>query len=125
MVVVEQNIARASNTHLGQRVSVRTAAGDVPFTVVGIVSDQQMNGTVLFTPLTTMQSVLHTPGAVNEYWIQTTSGNHQLIDQTNTRSSTHSPPTGCRCQPNASTSARPTTAPPTAASPPRSPCSAC
>jgi len=32
-----------------------------------------------------MQSVLHTPGAVNEYWIQTTSSNHHLIDQTNTR----------------------------------------
>jgi len=85
VVVVEQAIARASGTHLGQRVTVRTAAGDVPFTVVGIVSDQQDSGTVLYVPLTTMQSVLHTPGAVNTYWIQTTSGNHQLIDQTNAR----------------------------------------
>jgi putative ABC transport system permease protein len=85
VVVVEQNIARASNTHLGQRVTLRTAAGDVPFTVVGIVSDQQDNGTVLYAPLTTMQAVLHTAGAVNTYWIQTTSANHQLIDQTNTR----------------------------------------
>jgi putative ABC transport system permease protein len=85
VIVVEQSIARASNTHVGQRVSVRTAAGDVSFTVVGIVSDQQMSGTVLFVPLATMQSVLHTPGAVNWYWIQTTSGNHQLIDQTNMR----------------------------------------
>jgi putative ABC transport system permease protein len=64
---------------------VRTAAGDVPFTVVGIVSDQQQMGTVLYVPLATMQSVLHTPGAVNEYWIQTRSHNHHLIDQTNTR----------------------------------------
>jgi putative ABC transport system permease protein len=32
-----------------------------------------------------MQSVLRTPGAVNEYWIQTTSANHDLIDATNTR----------------------------------------
>ncbi|HYB29579.1 MAG TPA: FtsX-like permease family protein [Solirubrobacteraceae bacterium] len=85
VVVVEQSIARASGTHLGQLVTVRTAAGDVPFTVVGIVSDQQDSGTVLYAPLTTMQSVLHTPGAVNTYWIQTTSGNHQLIDQTNAR----------------------------------------
>jgi len=85
VTVVEQSIARASNTHLGQRVIVRTAAGRVPFTVVGIVSDQQRNGTVMFVPLATMQSVLHTPGAVNWYWIQTTSGNHQLIDQTNSR----------------------------------------
>ena len=85
MVVVEQTIARASNTHLGQRVELSTAAGPAQFTVVGIVSDQQQNGTVLFAPLTTMQSVLHTPGAVNEYWIQTTFSNHNAIDATNTR----------------------------------------
>lgn len=85
VLVLEQTIARASNTHLGQRVTVSTASGRVQFTVVGIVSDQQQNGTALYAPLTTMQSVLHTPGAVNEYWIQTTSANHHLIDQTNTR----------------------------------------
>ena len=85
VVVVEQSIARASGTHLGQRVTVHTTAGDVSFTVVGIVSDQQENGTVLYVPLSTMQSVLHTPGAVNAYWIQTTSASRHLIDQTNTR----------------------------------------
>ena len=85
VVVVEQNIARASNTKVGQRVTVRTAIGQVPFTVVGIVSDQQNNGTVLFAPLATMQAVLHTPGAANAYWIQTTSAEHSLIDQTNAR----------------------------------------
>ena len=84
-VVVEQTIARLSNTHLGQQVELSTAAGPARFTVVGIVSDQQQNGTVLYTPLTTMQSVLHTPAAVNVYWIQTTSTNHNLIDATNTR----------------------------------------
>ncbi len=85
VVVIEQSIARAGNTNLGQRITVRTAIGQVPFTVVGIVSDQQENGTVMFAPLTTMEAVLHTPGAVNAYWIQTTSGNHYLIDQTNAR----------------------------------------
>ncbi|HUA06111.1 MAG TPA: FtsX-like permease family protein [Solirubrobacteraceae bacterium] len=85
VVVIEQSIARASGTHLGQRLLVRTAVDQVPFMVVGIVSDQQENGTVLYVPLTTMQSVLHAPGAVNEYWIQTTSAGHNLIDQTNMR----------------------------------------
>ncbi len=85
VLVVEQSIARASNTHLGQRVELSTASGPAQFTVVGIVSDQQNDGTVLYAPLSTMQSVLHTPGAVNEYWIQTTSANHHLIDATNTR----------------------------------------
>jgi putative ABC transport system permease protein len=85
VVVVEQNIARATSTRVGQHVVLSTAAGPAPFTVVGIVSDQQDNGTDLFVPITTMQSVLHIPGAVNTYWIQTTSGNHHLIDLTNTR----------------------------------------
>jgi len=85
VVVVEQNIARATNTHLGQRVELSTASGPARFTVVGIVSDQQDNGMDMFVPLTTLQSVLHTPGAVNDYWIQTTSTNHKLIDATNTR----------------------------------------
>jgi putative ABC transport system permease protein len=85
VVVVEQSIAGAANTHAGQRIELSTAAGSVQFKVIGIVSDQQMNGTVLFVPLTTMQSVLHTPGAINDYWIQTTSSNHNLIDATNTR----------------------------------------
>jgi len=85
VAVVEQSIAHASRTHLGPRVTVHTTAGDVPFTVVGLVSDLQMNGTVLYVPLTTMQSVLHTPGSVNAYWMQTTSASHNLIDQTNMR----------------------------------------
>jgi putative ABC transport system permease protein len=85
VVVVEQNIARVTSTHVGQRVVLSTAAGPAQFTVVGIVSDQQDNGTDMFVALTTMQSVLHSPGAVNTYWIQTTSSSHKLIDHTNTR----------------------------------------
>ena len=85
VVVVEQNIARVTGTHLGQQLELSTASGPARFKVVGIVSDQQDNGTDVFIPLTTMQSVLHTPGAVNTYWVQTTSTNHNLIDQTNTR----------------------------------------
>lgn len=85
VVVVEQNIARVTGTHLGQQLELSTASGPARFKVVGIVSDQQDNGTDVFIPLSTMQSVLHTPGAVNTYWIQTTSSNHNLIDRTNTR----------------------------------------
>jgi ABC-type antimicrobial peptide transport system permease subunit len=85
VVVVEQNIARATSTRVGRRIELSTAAGPARFTVVGIVSDQQDNGMDMFTPVTTMQDVLHTPGAVNAYWIRTTSGAHGLIDATNTR----------------------------------------
>jgi putative ABC transport system permease protein len=85
VVVIEQSIARATSTHVGERVPLATASGPASFTVVGIVSDQQDNGTVLFVPLSTMQAVLHTPGAANGYWIRTTSADHNLIDATNTR----------------------------------------
>jgi putative ABC transport system permease protein len=85
VVVVEQSIARVTGTHLGQQLELSTASGPARFRVVGIVSDQQDNGTDVFVPLTTMQAVLHTPGAVNTYWIQTSSSNHTLIDRTNTR----------------------------------------
>ncbi len=85
VVVVEENIARVTGTRIGQQIEVSTAAGPAQFTVVGIVSDQQDNGNDLFVPLTTMQTVLHTPGAVNTYWIQTTSGDHNLIDIANSR----------------------------------------
>ncbi|HUB73133.1 MAG TPA: FtsX-like permease family protein [Solirubrobacteraceae bacterium] len=85
VLVVEQSIARATDTHLGQRLQLSTASGPARFTVVGIVSDQQEDGTVLFAPLTAMQSVLRTPGAVNGYWIQTTSDDHSLVDATGTR----------------------------------------
>jgi ABC-type lipoprotein release transport system permease subunit len=85
VVVVEQNLARATGTHFGQLIELSTAAGPARFRVVGIVSDQQDNGMDMFVPLTTLQSVLHTPGAINEFWIQTTSANHHLIDLTNDR----------------------------------------
>ncbi|HET7296511.1 MAG TPA: FtsX-like permease family protein, partial [Gemmatimonadales bacterium] len=85
VVVVEQNIARVTGTHLGQQLELLSASGPARFKVVGIVSDQQDNGNDVFIPLSTMQAVLHTSGAANTYWIQTTSSNHNLIDQTNTR----------------------------------------
>ncbi len=85
VVVVEQTIARASSTHVGQRVWLATASGPAQFTVIGVVSDQQDNGTVLFVPLATMQAVLHTPGAVDGYWIKATTADHSLIDATSTR----------------------------------------
>jgi hypothetical protein len=84
-LVVEQNIYRTTGVRLGQPIELSTAAGPAQFTVVGIVSDQQDNGTDVFVPLSTMQSVPHRPGAINFYWIQTTSSDHNLIDATNTR----------------------------------------
>src|SRR6185437_8419420 len=51
VVVVEQNIARVTGTHLGQQLELSTASGPAWFKVVGIVSDQQDNGNDVFIPL--------------------------------------------------------------------------
>ena len=41
--------------------------------MIGISANQADNGGVVFVPVATLQSVLGTPGAVNSYWITTTS----------------------------------------------------
>ncbi|MBJ7328351.1 MAG: ABC transporter permease [Solirubrobacteraceae bacterium] len=42
-------------------------------------------GTVAYTPLGTLQSMLRSPGEVNTYWISTTSDDHAAIDRVTTR----------------------------------------
>jgi putative ABC transport system permease protein len=86
VAVVERSIARSAGTHVGARISVKTAAGPISFRVVGIASNLQENGTVVFVPLATMHAVLHgTPTNANDYWIRTSSSDHGFIDRTTTR----------------------------------------
>jgi putative ABC transport system permease protein len=83
VAVVERAIARVTGTHLGDTVSVQTAAGPVSFRVIGIASNQQENGTALFVPLTTVHAPM--PGMAtddNDYWVRTTSHRHAPIDAT-------------------------------------------
>ena len=53
--------------------------------MIGISGNQADNGGVVFMPVATLQSVLGSPGAVNSYWITTTSDDHGAIDRTTTR----------------------------------------
>lgn len=80
VTVVERNIARATGTHVGDRISVDTAAGPLALRVIGIATNQQENGTALFVPLTTMQKVM--PGAVPAYWVKFTAHDHPFVDRT-------------------------------------------
>jgi ABC-type lipoprotein release transport system permease subunit len=64
---------------------VSTASGPATLRVIGISGYQANNGDVAFTPVSTLQSILGSPGAVNSYWIRTTSPDHALIDRTTTR----------------------------------------
>ncbi len=86
VAVIEQDIAQATGTRLGDTISVQSAAGPASFRVIGISPQQQENGTALFVPLTTMHAVLTgMPADANDYWVQTTSHDHAFIDRTTTR----------------------------------------
>ena len=86
VAVVEQDIARATGTRLGDVIIVQTESGPASFRVIGISAQQQENGTALFVPLTTMHAVLTgMPADASDFWVQTTSHDHAFIDRTTTR----------------------------------------
>jgi putative ABC transport system permease protein len=86
VAVVERDIARITNTRIGDTINVQTAAGPVIFRVIGISANQQEGGTALFVPLTTMHALMTGMAADdNDYWVRTTSHSHPLIDATTTR----------------------------------------
>jgi putative ABC transport system permease protein len=82
VAVIEQDIAQATGTRLGDTITVQTAAGPASFRVIGISPQQQENGTALFVPLTTMNAIVT---GMPAYWVRTTSHDHAFIDRTTTR----------------------------------------
>jgi len=86
VAVIEQAIAQATGTRLGDRITVQTESGPASFRVIGISPQQQENGTALFVPLTTMHAVLTgMPADASDFWVRTTSHQHAFIDRTTTR----------------------------------------
>ena len=84
VAVIERNLAQFAGVIVGDRVTLTTVAGPAPFLIVGMVTNQQEDGTVLYVPLTTLRSVLDQPTGVSTYWIKTTSPDEALIDRTTT-----------------------------------------
>ena len=78
-------IAKTTGKQVGDRIRISTGSGPATLRVIGISGYQANNGDVAFTPVSTLQSVLGSPGAVNSYWITTTTNDHGLIDRTTTR----------------------------------------
>ena len=85
VVVLGATIAKTTGKQVGDRVSVSTASGPATLRVIGISAYQANNGDVAFTPVSTLQSLLGSPGVVNSYWVTTTTDDHGLIDRTSTR----------------------------------------
>ena len=84
VAVIERNLAQFAGVEVGDLVTLTTVAGKTPFRIVGMVTNQQEDGTVLYLPLTTLRSVLDQPAGVSTYWIETTSPDEALIDRTTT-----------------------------------------
>jgi putative ABC transport system permease protein len=85
VTVLGATIAKATGKGVGDQVRLSTGSGPATFRVIGISGYQANNGDVAFTPVSTLQSVLGSPGAVNSYWITTTTKDRGLIDRTTTR----------------------------------------
>ena len=84
VAVLGATIAKTTGTHVGDPIRVSTGGGPTTLRVIGISRNQAENGGVVYVPVSTLQSVLGAPGAVNRYWITTTTQDHGLIDRTTT-----------------------------------------
>jgi putative ABC transport system permease protein len=86
VAVLERNLARATGTHVGDRVRVDTSNGPLALRVIGIAANQQENGTAYFVPHATMRAFFGTTAAAgDDYWVRTTSHDHAFVDRTTTR----------------------------------------
>ncbi|MGE5690056.1 MAG: FtsX-like permease family protein [Pseudomonadota bacterium] len=84
VAVIARNLARTTGTHVGETVTLQTAAGPASFRVIGETSSQWYNGVNFYVPLQTLQELLQRD-TVNGYLIATTSADHGAIDRTTTR----------------------------------------
>ena len=85
VAVLESTIARTTGAGVGDSITLDTAAGRAPFRVIGIASNVQENGTVVFVPLSTARKLLRAKDGVNGYWVRSSSDDHGAIDRLNTR----------------------------------------
>lgn len=85
VVVLGPALARSTGAAIGDSVDVTTAGGPVTLRVIGISDSQIANGDAIFLPVTTLQSALGAPAAINSHWIRTASADEGDIDRTTTR----------------------------------------
>ena len=85
VAVLGRTIASTAGKQVGDWITLQTANGPVTLRVIGISGNQANNGSMVFMPVTTLQTELGSPNAVNSFWITTASHNHGFIDRTTTR----------------------------------------
>jgi putative ABC transport system permease protein len=84
VAVVERNIAQNAGIHIGDLVTLETAAGAAEFRVIGLAKNQQENGTAVYVPLTTARSLLGVAGGASVYWIAFDAHDHATVDRQTT-----------------------------------------
>lgn len=82
VAVIERNIAQIAGIDVGDTVTLGTAVGEARFRIIGVATNQQEDGTVLYVPLTTTRALLERPAAASDYWIRTDSRSTDVIDRT-------------------------------------------
>lgn len=82
VAVVERNIADNGGIHVGDEITLETAAGAAEFKVIGIAKNQQENGTALFVPLPTARSLLGQPTGASHYWVALDDRGNDGVDRT-------------------------------------------
>jgi putative ABC transport system permease protein len=85
VAVLGATLAKTTGTRVGDRIRIDTGGGPATLRVIGTSRNQAENGGGVFLPVSTLQSVLGSPGAFNRFWITTTAKDHAAIDRTTTR----------------------------------------
>ena len=85
VAVLGRTIAKTAGSAVGDRITLSTANGPATFRVIGISANQANNGSVVFVPVSSLQSVLGMKDTFNNAFIITTTKDHGLIDRTTTR----------------------------------------
>lgn len=82
VAVIERNIADLTGVRVGDQLTLKTAAGDAAFEVIGIATNQQEDGTALFVPVTTARALLGRPDGASAYWIRMEPSDPASVDRT-------------------------------------------
>jgi putative ABC transport system permease protein len=80
VMVAGSAFARLEHLHPGSRVTVRAAAGECPFTVIGVGASDANNGFNIYTTLGALQAATGHAGVANTLLVRAASKGHPAVD---------------------------------------------
>jgi putative ABC transport system permease protein len=85
VAVLGRQLADQLGVGPGDIAQLQTPAGPARVRVIGVSASQNNEGMAVYLPLASLQTILHSPGEVNNYWVVSTSKDHAFIDRLTTR----------------------------------------